>query len=66
MERRKQELIVYIVSIILFHGVMFYVRSIVDGAPRQLATLMHVFFGLLQLIYIVPKLIVYRTKGRSG
>ncbi len=58
--------LLYILSILLFHLVfIFMIEQHVSGAPLNVIVFLHVFFGIFQLIYTIPK-IRYYCSNKQG
>jgi hypothetical protein len=50
------EILVYVLAILAVNIIFIYLRSSALGKEIRLVTYGYIFFGTLQLIYVVPKI----------
>lgn len=60
MDQLTKERLIYIGAIIAVNVVFLYLRATADPGERKLITGMHVFFGVVQAAYLLPK--IFRNK----
>ncbi len=60
MDQLRKEKLTYIGAIIAVNVVFLYLRTRVAPGEQKLITGMHVFFGGLQAVYLLPK--IFRNK----
>jgi nitrogen fixation protein FixH len=60
MNQLTKEKLTYIGAIIAVNVVFLYLRTTTDPGERKLITGMHVFFGVVQAVYLLPK--IFRNK----
>ena len=54
----------YILAIIAVNAIFIYLRYLEPDAKKTV-TIMHVFFGTLQLVYLLPKIVSDRSKAKD-
>lgn len=55
MERGKIEILTYVLAILAGNGAFLYARHL--DPKNTTITLFHIFFAVMQLVHILPKLI---------
>lgn len=60
MDQLTKKKLTYVGAIFAVNFVFLYLRTITEPNDRKLITSMHLFFGVLQAAYLLPK--IFRNK----
>ncbi|MBL7692689.1 MAG: hypothetical protein JNM41_13945 [Flavipsychrobacter sp.] len=60
MDQLTKKKLTYVVAIFAVNFVFLYLRTITDPKDGKIITGMHLFFGVLQAAYLLPK--IFRNK----
>lgn len=63
MKQNRANIALYILSVLVLNAVFLYIESLVDGVPKKVVILLHVFFGITQLVYVIRKIFYKSDKG---